>query len=917
MEPIKFYIGQESGIVVENKDFATSIFAEQYKQTFEILNHIWSAQEKQLSDEQNRVHRGSGLQNVSNIISFCGDRGEGKTSVLTTVREILCNKDAHTKAEQELGIKLPAPAERIKALKLIDPLYFDSEHNLLELLLGQMMEELQSVEQGRACDTDYQLGHVELKNDLIRSFQKVQDCLSLLNLKMEKTPYDELENLDDLAASTKLYKELDCLFSLYIRFFNVDKLIISIDDLDLNMDGGDKMAEEMRKYLCSSSYCILLVALKVDQLERIIMSTMRERLQAIINNDVIKDMARKYVVKLLPLGNRVQMPLGVDVAEKELVISDNGRETKPLVVKEFVVRLIFQKTRFIFVNGRSLCPIVPTNLRELRHLIGELWNLPDAKRDNNSDNMENKAIFKHYFYYSWTNRLDDDNKALTMDIVSATDDIALNKLVISSLSQHKHFSAILTQEDSKSLMSKVINPSNVVYNVSVGDVFYTIQRLSQKSTDINDMYLLFFIKAFYSIKLYERYNVISEKEDNLYPNEPEEKLSIYKYDIQFQRLNALQRFLNGNYFTYAPGSLLSSEQQGDSRDRRGINGKKFKKYVLPLQKNYDKLNEKEQSEYIKSIQMLEFFVLTTTHVLYQKGNTLAYDFDRTNYDPIYLQDYDKLDNRFAFDVLSIFYNVVNIKATYQRINNILDGDKDFYNIAINQKKSLLNQMLDSCAKTTKTADSSLSLREHGLISDAIIRFSEVQQSIIEMAQSNRNKHRKGENYKNISTLYDDIQKLKITIYPLDEEDNNKDGYPLPFNFLTPIINFINNNASEIDNLLSNIDVIADDIEQELSEIEKAKLVKYGKYLFEIFGPNLNKLASRNIVSKKTIYTHLQNEYNYLFVRLNVQYWNSILKKSKYTKGELLQALLIDPEPLIDAYEDHKTNTNVIDNMTKK
>lgn len=902
MEPIKFYIGQESGIVVENKDFATSIFAEQYKQTFEIFNHIWQFQEKALANKQKRQD----YSMFSNIIAFCGDRGEGKTSLLSSVKSILADEDVRKNAVEELHIEISPKCKSIKALELLDPLFFDQNHNLIELLLGQMIAEIIKIEQDRDIE-NYVL--LDKRNDLLKKFESAKRRLKILSKNNKHEEYDELENLDDLAASVKLREELDSLFQDYAKYFKADKLIISLDDIDLNMTEGFQMVEQIRKYLSGLHSCILLIALKVDQMERLVMSSMREHLQPIITDEVIKEMARKYVVKLLPLGNRVQLPSGFDIAEKELVISDNGQETKPLVVKEFVVHLIFQKTRYIFVNGRSLCPIVPTNLRELRHLIGELWSLPDAKRENNSDNMENKAIFKHYFYYTWTNRLDDTNKKVAMDIISAIDEVALNKLVISSLSQHKHFSAILTQEGPKSLMSKVINPSNVVYNVSVGDVFYTIQRLSQKSTDINDMYLLFFIKACYSIKLYGLYNMISEKEENLYPNEPEEKFSIYKYDIQFQRLNALQRFLNGSYFTYAPGSLLSSEQQGDSRDRRGINGKNLKKYVLCLQKNYDKLNEKEREDYLKSLQMLEFFVLTTTHILFQKGNTLVYDFDRTNYNPIYLQDYGKLDNSFAFDVLSIFYNIVNIKATYQRINNILAGDRDFYSIAINNDKSLLNQMLDSCAKEKETADSSLPLREHGLISDAIIRFSEVQQSIIEMAQSNRNKHRKGENYKNISTLYDDIQKLKITIYPLDE--SAEAGYSLPFNFLSPIIKFIKDNASEIDFLLSNAKVLAKSIELDLSEEDRNKFAKYGKDLFEIFGPELKELSSRNTISKKTLINHLSNKYNALYFEFNSEYWNSLFEKKTFTRGELLSALLKDPEPIIKVYSTHKMLDEIV------
>lgn len=895
MEPIKFYIGQESGIVVENKDFDKSIFAEQYKQTFEIFNNIWQSQEKALANKQTRQD----YSMFSNIIAFCGDRGEGKTSLLSSVKSILADEDVRKNAVEELHIDIAPSCNSIKALDLLDPLFFDENHNLIELLLGLMVAEIIKVDKEKDAENKVLF---DRRNDLLKKFESAKRRLKILSKDNKHEEYDELENLDDLAASVKLREELDSLFQDYAKYFKADKLIISLDDIDLNMTESFQMVEQIRKYLSGLHSCILLMALKVDQLERLVMSSMRAHLQPIIKDDIIKDMARKYVIKLLPLGNRVQMPSGFDIAEKELIISDNGQETKPLVVKEFVVHLIFQKTRYIFVNGRSLCPIVPTNLRELRHLIGELWSLPDAKRENNSDNMENKAIFKHYFYYTWTNRLDDINKKVAMDIISATDEVALNKLVISSLSQHKHFSAILTQEDPKSLMSKVINPSNVVYNVSVGDVFYIIQRLSQKSTDINDMYLLFFIKACYSIKLYGLYNMISEKEENLYPNEPEEKFSIYKYDIQFQRLNVLQRFLNGSYFTYSSGSLFRLEKGETPRDRRAISGKILKQYIPYLQKNYNELEKNDEKNYIIALNICEFFVLTTTHILYAQDKGAVYEFNRLNYDPIYLQDYDKLDNFFAFDVLSVFYNVVNIRATYSRINKIIGKDADFYLIARKCPESLLNQMMDRCSKEYETADSTLPLEEHGFISDATIRFSEVQQSIIEMAQSNREKHKKGDNAQNIYSLYDDIQKLKITIYPLKEEtekDKKSEGYPLPFNFLTPLKDFISSNKEIVNELLTAKEKGDKGNEIVLTKFEQEQFEKYGKELYQIFGENLKGLMRGNNITQKTLLKKISNQYNDIYSFLGDQYFTSMFNKSKYSKVELLKTLLTNPEPILN------------------
>lgn len=65
MDRIVFYNGEETGYVVERTNFNNSFFAEQYASALKLFKNIYCSKGP-----------------VSNIIAFCGDRGEGKTSCM-------------------------------------------------------------------------------------------------------------------------------------------------------------------------------------------------------------------------------------------------------------------------------------------------------------------------------------------------------------------------------------------------------------------------------------------------------------------------------------------------------------------------------------------------------------------------------------------------------------------------------------------------------------------------------------------------------------------------------------------------------------------------------------------------------------------------------------------------------------------
>ena len=65
MDKIVFYKGEETDIVIERDNLNSSIFSDQYKYGLGLMENMLHATGR-----------------VSNIIAFCGDRGEGKTSCM-------------------------------------------------------------------------------------------------------------------------------------------------------------------------------------------------------------------------------------------------------------------------------------------------------------------------------------------------------------------------------------------------------------------------------------------------------------------------------------------------------------------------------------------------------------------------------------------------------------------------------------------------------------------------------------------------------------------------------------------------------------------------------------------------------------------------------------------------------------------
>ena len=244
-------------------------------------------------------------------------------------------------------------------------------------------------------------------------------------------------------------------------------------------------------------------------------------------------------------------------------------------------------------------------------------------------------------------------------ILANDNDITFNKTVVSQL-------ATICDFTKNEALSEIVNPSNYAYNVSMGDVMNVLEYLSQDESNHQLQLLVFFVRSLCSMKLYEAYDLITENmATEHYPKIPEDdKAEIYSTDALFDRANALQRLVNGQYFNFEKTHVIAP--QSGSKYSRGflpIDGEELGKKLsdFAIKGNIDD-NDK------KIFKAIEFFILTTSRYQRMHQTFSPITKVRTLSEPEHLMDFTVQTKNLIFDVVSIFYNVLNLQVTYNKFN---------------------------------------------------------------------------------------------------------------------------------------------------------------------------------------------------------------------------------------------------------
>ncbi|MGB6128207.1 MAG: hypothetical protein WBG30_05605, partial [Psychrilyobacter sp.] len=358
-----------------------------------------------------------------------------------------------------------------------------------------------------------------------------------------------MDALLKMSASTDLKENMTNLVKKYLKFFNKsddgsDKqngiLLLEIDDIDLSTKYAYEMVEQIRKYLIIPN-TVILMAVKMQQLSHILERNTRKEFEDLLkeshmNDEEPKNMAEKYLMKLIPLERRLFLPnfdninLGMMMEVK----------TEKNSIEKMIRTNIYNKTGMMFFNTTTqVSYIVPKNLREIVNLVSRLDKMTTPKKDSlNRKEMKTKNFheFREYFLNHWVEENLTDNQKEIIKEIYTRDVEEKNKFIVRILDEiyrekfleKEHLDGRTNEYREIGEYFNIVNFLNNPENISIGDILAILDIINKGMKRDIDKKFIFAIKTIYSFLLYFYTNEIEEKR-NIETNVKEYKKLINGY----------------------------------------------------------------------------------------------------------------------------------------------------------------------------------------------------------------------------------------------------------------------------------------------------------------------------------------------------------------------------------------------------
>ena len=379
------------------KEFPQSISKDAYRKAVKITTEI-------VRDNTN-LYRGSdasgtarrNLEQIYNIIFFTGNRGSGKTSTMLSYMEYL--KDYYRLASNKqidlkvYGFELDANY-MFTGLEYIDASSLDDKEDILGSVLSKMLKKWEEEEarngigNGILKKADYAYS----KRQMYMLFSQVYESLKNLRSSEDPTKDDSdafMETLQNLSLTHNLRVAFQQLVEKYLDIMSYPGtdgkinntnhfLVISIDDLDMNIENGFRLLEEIRRYFMIPNVIVLLSA-NYEQLEKICLNHYMAKFDRIRNeygmSQYISSLAREYLEKMVPSRRQICMESGkawkiynerkilIQHKDHEDNISENvAGETLEEIVKKKMENILGAQ---FLLGEKCLFYLSPDTVREL------------------------------------------------------------------------------------------------------------------------------------------------------------------------------------------------------------------------------------------------------------------------------------------------------------------------------------------------------------------------------------------------------------------------------------------------------------------------------------------------------------------------------------------------------------------------
>ena len=773
-----------------------SILTEQYKYALRQINeYIGELRLENISepdhedspgkDKQRSETIGSDTDYNNNIFAFIGDRGSGKTSCMITVADFLIRKKEVIDAQNYPHID----KVNFATIDLIDPAYFDNYHNLIPLFLAKLYKSFREKTEEYERDVRNHYDKRELseniRNKFLDRFRRTQENFYyIMDIIKYENNQDLLEFVDGLSASVNLKQNIKELVDLYMEYIDMKDsiLILRIDDVDINEQQAGRMAEAIRKYFIQPNILVLL-SLKLKQLEDIRFLELKKLYNDDKNfsNDELREIVDKYIVKLIPHSHRIFMPQHDNYHGKKLLVEyynlfERGSEDKKrprsiefASVRQAVPQLIFWKTRYLFYNSRAHeSYIVPENLRELRQLIKLLVVLPnyyetDSRGRALPPNWNNKTVFKQYFFDTWlSNNLPGEYRGDTIRLVNERGNRHVNELVKDILLRRygtslREYSEVITTKE-----------------WSFADIIAAILYVEKIVSSPVDSKLLFFIKSYYSIRLYEAYDVMTKdkQEENL----PVEGEFFIDDETKYLSLSQYQQLTGGALFK----NIIANSPLTLEIEKTKIEGMIASCLTLMGQVAAASHNEKlalvnQLTLRVQWVELLMLCVLVDNHSC-------------------------------LFELGRMFYHLPNMKKDSSQYKKLTGGDSFFNDILANEDrgfKTLYNEFEEATIQYKKEESDEAFDIDHSWKSFCTIRNVEVLEGFLAFMRSSS--YPRDNAFAFFQAYFNKAVNYKIETYDRDADD--KESYSIHFKFLDRVQHLLANTANDTSGLKGEIESI--------------------------------------------------------------------------------------------------------------
>ena len=335
-------------------EFKSSYFKDQYQQAFQVVQDII---------DQNTIGlREKSYAKKQNIIPFIGKRGSGKTSAMMSFTGYLNEYTEIKRKPYEFQKNGEKANVEFLCLESIDGSLLEEGEDIFKLILAQMYGEFFKNDKLRQRSSSWEKSYDYEKSELQQAFDRVYR--SACELEKNGKENDDIGessilNLKNLANSLQLAHDFEKLVERYLVFLNYTKnentysvkfheqnqsfLVITVDDLDLNLDQGYEMLEKLHRYTMVSNVIVML-SVDYSQIEILcekqfygMIPKLDSELQR--RRNYVRKLSKDFLDKVFPGNYRIYMPMFHNTKDIQ-VIDSNGNAENP---KTFLFKRLYQK----------------------------------------------------------------------------------------------------------------------------------------------------------------------------------------------------------------------------------------------------------------------------------------------------------------------------------------------------------------------------------------------------------------------------------------------------------------------------------------------------------------------------------------------------------------------------------------------